>query len=290
MKKIAKLFLASVILFSSFALFSCRDMIHDIREISGSETKRRSLEMVSVSNSFEINAYETSFVLWHDVREWANDNGYKFILPGKAGDKEVSEPGLYGYLPVTSAHPADIIVWLNALSEKNGLEPVYYEDSGYTKVLRSAWLISNYQEIDEYDGKLTDINGNPITSYDYSIKSNFSTKDDAKGYRLPSKGDWLNAAKSGGKDKKAYGVSDDYRDVAALKYIHAFAQFTPNSLGIYDTIGNVSELMLDGTTYSAYCFHYNMGSSSGTLFSPNNVAHIYGNWPELFGFRIARKI
>lgn len=286
MKK-SLIFLITVL--SSFLMFSCRDMIHDMKELE--EKNIQSFKMVDVSDSFRINTYETTYWLWYEVREWALKNGYRFVLPGKVANKEVTNVGLYANYPVSSVHPADVIVWMNAISEKNGLTPAYYEDSAYKTVLKNAFLISNYKETLEFGGKLTDMNGNPLTTYDFTITSNFYTKSGVNGYRLPTQSEWLDAAR-GGKNYKKYGVSDDYHDVAALGYVHQPGKYLPNSLGLYDTIGNVEELMLDGTTYSAYAFSYLMDNGSGTLLVNKQVnnAHVYSGMHMLFGFRIAQTI
>ena len=289
MKKSVIILFRFLIVTASFSFFSCRDMIHDMEEIK--QEPIRPFRMLQISNSLRMNTYETTYQLWYEVRQWAIKHGYKFVLPGKVANKDVTNIAVYGSYPVSSVHPADVIVWLNAFSEKNGLTPVYYEDSGYTKVLRNAFLISNYQETQEFNGKLTDMNGNPLTTYDFSITSNFNTKSGANGYRLPTQSEWLNAAR-GGNNYKKYGVSDDYRVVAALGHVQQPGQYLPNSIGLYDTIGNVEELMLEGTTYSAFAFSYLMDNGSGTLLPGKQVnnAHVYSGMHMFFGFRIAQTI
>ena len=63
---------------------------------------------------------------------------------------------------------------------KVAIEEGMPEDAEFQNILRDSELISNFKEIDEFGAPLTDMNGNPIKQYDYSIKSNFYTNLSAK--------------------------------------------------------------------------------------------------------------
>ena len=85
--------------------------------------------------------------------------------------------------------------------------------------------------------------------------------------------------------------TNDYKEVASLKYIRTPGQYKPNAIGTYDMTGNVAEITLNETNYECHGCHYNMDKDTGNL--QNNfrsLHHIYGNWPEIFGFRIAQTL
>lgn len=80
------------------------------------------------------------------------------------------------------------------------------------------------------------------------------------GFRLPTKAEWLFAAK-GGKLSKDYTYcgSNNIDDVAwykdnSSKTVHAIAQKQPNELGIYDMSGNYAELCSDMAKEDIYYF------------------------------------
>ena len=70
-------------------------------------------------------------------------------------------------------------------------------------------------------------------------------------YRLPTEAEWEYACKAGGHEPYYFGSDiDDLEDHAwffenSFEKYHKTGQKTPNSWGIYDMLGNVSEWMLD---------------------------------------------
>lgn len=73
------------------------------------------------------------------------------------------------------------------------------------------------------------------------------------GYRLPKSDEWEVAARSGSRSSRHYGEADTLLDrfawyagnSAAARY-NPVAQLLPNQAGLFDTLGNVSELCCDG--------------------------------------------
>ncbi|MGM0484842.1 MAG: SUMF1/EgtB/PvdO family nonheme iron enzyme, partial [Candidatus Krumholzibacteriota bacterium] len=73
---------------------------------------------------FQISELEVPYRLWEQIRSWAASNGYIFINEGQPGND--TPPFTDEHHPVTEISWTDCVVWCNALSEKNGLTPVYY--------------------------------------------------------------------------------------------------------------------------------------------------------------------
>ena len=76
---------------------------------------------------YSINRYETTYRLWHNVRIWAERNGYVFSNPGQEGNggRRGALPSRKDSLqPVTNINWYDAIVWCNAFSEMDGMRTI----------------------------------------------------------------------------------------------------------------------------------------------------------------------
>lgn len=142
-------------------------------------------------------------------------------------------------------------------------------------------VIATYEEIAEYCNKRSKADG-----YDgfYIIsESGITINKNGNGYRLPTEHEWSFAAVGGAKNERYnyvgsnkvgevgwYGGNSGYRP-------HKIEQKKPNSLGIYDMSGNVSELIeRHKKKYTVYTHHlrwedYNMYISLG----PYDIGNIY---------------
>jgi formylglycine-generating enzyme required for sulfatase activity len=180
-------------------------------------------------DSFKISKYETSYNLWFNILVWGLDHGYQFMSLGQ------EEPGSPGTPPTTNKPAAgfsymDIIVWLNAFSQKTNRAPVYL-DAANNSVLKNA-------------------NDQPV------IKVN----EAANGYRLPTMAEWEYAARGGVPSNEAaapwnysYSGSNNHNAVAWWSghpnkgdgYPKEVGLLQPNTLGIYDMDGNVWEAVFD---------------------------------------------
>lgn len=196
---------------------------------------------------FQISATEITYKTWYDVKQWAIDDarGEKKYTFTNSKEKEGSQgeenapPSENVLFPVTNVSLEDVLLWCNALSEKQGLEPVYYFDG---EILRNQSILD---DVVDDSSKLKDY-GKQKRFYNYLSKK--SDKDalmyvidckinkDAEiyfpdlfsvrlydnriknGYRLPNSSEWEYAARGAVPTSKewkyAYSGSDTATDVA----------------------------------------------------------------------------
>ena len=160
--------------------------------------------------------------------------------------------------PVERVSWYDCIVFCNALSERQGLEPVY--------------TIDKRQQ-----------DPNNKNKYD-NLKWLLTANHAALGYRLPTEVEWEYAARGGQHTRDfTYAGSNDLEEVGwfddnSLEATWPVGQKRPNELGIYDMSGNVLEWCWDwyGTYKKAYRDAY-MGSMK------NPKGHISGGHRVLRG-------
>ena len=239
----------------------------------------------TVSGGYRMAKTETTYDFWYKVKVWALANGYRFQNQGREGSH-----GSIGQLPTTAAQEPvtsiswrDIIVWLNALSEMHGLDPIYRSKEGL--IFRD--------------------------STDSAIDSAIQTNNN--GYRLPTSDEWEMAARwkddtisingsilVGGRYwtpwNYASGAIDNYayesatRDVAWYwgspggNFTRPVGQLSPNHLGLYDMSGNVWEWT--DTTYGVS--HVVRGGSWYSNPDKNFTTSPSMSVRSYFGFRFVR--
>lgn len=242
---------------------------------------------VNVS-AFYIGKYEVTKAQWDDVRTWGLDNGYTDLAIG-AGK--------------ASNHPAqaiswwDVVKWCNALSQRDGLTPVYTVSGAVMKT------------------------GTTAPSVNWS----------ANGYRLPTEAEWEKAARGGESGKRFPWATDSIShsnanfsnsggeayatgttgyhpsyETGVLPYTSPVGSFSTNGFGLHDMAGNVWEWCWDRYSASAYVTGTTdprgPGSGSGRVLRGGSwsngsavncrASHRGANLPtvsnNVYGFRVAR--
>jgi formylglycine-generating enzyme required for sulfatase activity len=208
--------------------------------------------------TFQIGKYEVSWGEWKAVRDWAAANGYSDL----AGVGDTYPSGSADNFPVINVSWYDVVKWMNAKSEKDGLVPVYQVGGAVYKTGKSV----------------STVNGS------------------ANGYRLPTDLEWEWAAR-GGVSSKGYTYSGNETVGDVAWYINNISAGTKavvtknaNELGIHDMSGNVWEWCED-VVYSS--FRRVRGGSWRCSADFCTVAYRLGyNAPDYrsdhFGFRLAR--
>ena len=140
---------------------------------------------------FRLAMYETSYNTWYEVLKWAEKHGYTIVNKGVEGvfgevehENNMSDAGAEPKLvemPVCRLTWRDVMVWCNALSEMQGLKPVYCTDKDFKTPLRNSTGVA-VNDLKNYKIKPGEVD-NPYVN------------TNANGFRLPYVKEWEYAAR-----------------------------------------------------------------------------------------------
>ena len=142
-------------------------------------------------SSFSLARYETSYNTWYAVLQWAEKHGYNIVNKGVEGvfgevehENNMSDAGAEPKLvemPVCRLTWRDVMVWCNALSEMQGLKPVYCTDKDFKTPLRDSTGVA-FNDLKNYKTEPGEVD-NPYVN------------TNANGFRLPYVKEWEYAAR-----------------------------------------------------------------------------------------------
>lgn len=143
----------------------------------------------------------------------------------------------------------ECIMYCNLRSEAEGLEPAYYimmNEEKVTDVL--TWMTEdNNIDVDE-NGKFEyaqtrESKQSPDISATSALLEQIECDITASGYRIPTEAEWEFIARGGSANDATYEPLENYAWYKST--LHEVKQLQPNTLGIYDILGNVSEICYD---------------------------------------------
>ncbi len=191
---------------------------------------------------------EVTFAEWKPVYDWAKANGYKFDYDGDLGSMDYWG---WGTNWVPTAHgpnePAagmtryDAMTWLNALSELEGLTPVYTNAAG--SAITESYI---YRPLQMTLGEGKD--ANVMAHAAMLVWPGYGIKTAADGYRLPDDDEFYYVAHAGGSSKYPWGT--DVTEMTNYAWVidnsglstRDVGLLETNAWGFYDMLGNVNEM------------------------------------------------
>jgi hypothetical protein len=195
------------------------------------------------------------------------------------------------YNPITSIDFYTALIFCNELSLKQGYgtsDLVYFKDSLFQFPYAKADYLVNGVAFDPIPvGPL--VYCRDITDPEQIYVNKYPVYQDhsRKGYRLPTSSEWEYAAKGGHNIKDyIYAGSDKFEDVARDNLNCNEKDKLPNSLGIYNMSGGVSEL----TSYSYFYYERNKAFCNLGRIDNFNIDYCYLNFYSPFDTNLIANI
>lgn len=212
---------------------------------------------------FAMGRTEVPYPVWKEIRDWAKNHGYHFNNEGQNGAHFVSNTETKPFdedgklYPAVSMSPYDMRAWCNALvdymNEKHSGEEGYVPLTYVYKFAENGMPFKGA----EVDFPKFSFPPAPDTGVKFQKALDFSRSividRKATGYRLPTRFEWIVAGRGGNPNVPAWDFrfpgSNDLDDVThyhvkgsgKLKTLHPICSKNPNSLGLYDIVGNADE-------------------------------------------------
>ena len=225
---------------------------------------------------FSMGQYPVTWELWKTIFDYAEAGGYKFANEGNQGGADwyqnniststnmIHKPIGNKLHPVTAITWRDVIVWCNAYSEMNGLEPVYRNSDG--EVLRNSR--DSVDKLIDYEAS-TGYNGYRLPFYEEWFYAAYGA--DPNGNNPPWNNSWTGTNNLSETDKYLWGASPG--KVAAGVYQTGVVGsmlplVLPNGSKLYDMMGMVYQFVCTPFSEKEYQEYYAMGNDF-TLFEQN---------------------